>query len=44
MIFSIATFLLIPGLPQQINKKHLHHLNDEGVLLLLNEKIELIHC
>jgi hypothetical protein len=34
MIFSIATFLLIPGLTQQINKKHLHQLNDEGVMLL----------
>jgi len=38
MIFSIATFLLIPGLAQQINKKHLHQLNDEGVMLLKNEK------
>ena len=38
MIFSMATFLLIPGLAQQINKKHFHQLNDEGVLLLKNEK------
>jgi len=34
----MATFLLILGLAQQINKKHLHQINDEGVLLLKNEK------